>query len=203
MMEVLKYVVTAVSGYIFGSVSFSVLISTIFHKSDVRSSGSGNAGATNMARSYGIWAGLETMLGDMLKTILALLCGYFILGRVGFSIAGATCLLGHCYPVFYEFKGGKGVSAGAILALAIHPLLFAAVVAVFLIMAFLTKKVSVGSLSGALAMAAGAVISGQPPEFIALAVFTCLIVFIRHSANIKRLVKGEEPDFKPAKLHKK
>jgi Predicted membrane protein len=106
-MEIIKSIVIALGGYIYGSVNFSVLISSIFHKRDIRRTGSGNAGATNMARLFGIKAGLGTMLGDMFKTVLALLTGYFILGKVGICISGIFCLLGHCFPVFYEFRGGK------------------------------------------------------------------------------------------------
>ena len=195
-MSILRYVVTVFSGYIFGSVSFSVLISTLIHKADIRSGGSGNAGATNMARSFGLAAGLETLAGDMFKTLLALFCGYFILGSVGLGISGAACLLGHCWPVFYDFRGGKGVSAGAVIYLFISPILFIPSVAVFIIVALITRKVSPASLAAAIAFALFICLSPALIEFKLLAVFTALVIIFRHRDNIVRLIHNEEPDFK-------
>ena len=195
-MTVFKYIVTITLGYIFGSVSFSVMISEIFHKVDIRKRGSGNAGATNMARSFGLGAGLGTMLGDMAKTALALLGGYFILGTPGMCIAGAFCVVGHCWPVFYEFKGGKGISAGAIIALFISWKLLAVIATVFLLGAFISKKVSLGSVLAALTMSIAVFFITDTMSFRILAVFTSVVVLYRHIPNIRRLIRGEEPDFK-------
>lgn len=192
----MRYIIAAVSGYVFGSVSFSILISKMFHKKDIRDQGSSNAGATNMARTYGLSAGLETMSGDMLKTILALANGYMILGNIGLAISGMACLLGHCYPVFYDFKGGKGVSAGAVIAFAVSPICFAVSIATFLLMAFVTKKVSAGSLAAAAVLSVSAAILSVPRELLILAVFTSAVIIIRHRANIGRLIRGEEKDFR-------
>ena len=203
-MTVLKYIVTIFLGYIFGSVSFSVMISEIFHKVDIRKRGSGNAGATNMARSFGLGAGLGTMFGDMFKTALALLGGYFILGTPGMCIAGAFCVIGHCWPVFYEFRGGKGISAGAIIALFISWKLLALIAVVFLIGAFLSKKVSLGSILAAATMMISVFFISNLMSFRILAVFTAVIVLYRHIPNIRRLIRGEEPDFKlPSHKRKK
>lgn len=195
-MTVLKYIVTVFCGYIFGSVSFSILISTLFHHRDIRKRGSGNAGATNMARSFGLSAGLQTMAGDMVKTALALLAGFFILGDAGICVSGIFCLLGHCFPVFYEFKGGKGVSAAAIIILFIQPVLFPFIIAIFLIAAILSHKVSVGSVCAALALVLSAFFVPLSIGRMILAVFTGLLVIIRHKENLKRLMQGTEPDFK-------
>ena len=203
-MIVLKYIVTIFLGYIFGSVSFSVMISEIFHKVDIRKRGSGNAGATNMARSFGLGAGLGTMFGDMFKTALALLGGYFILGTPGMCIAGALCVVGHCWPVFYEFKGGKGISAGAIIALFISWKLLVLIAVVFLLGAFISKKVSLGSVLAAATMLIAVFFITDLLSFRILAVFTAVIVLFRHSPNIRRLIRGEEPDFKlPSHKRKK
>lgn len=203
-MTVLKYIVSIFLGYIFGSVSFSVMISEIFHKVDIRKRGSGNAGATNMARSFGLGAGLGTMFGDMLKTALALLGGYFILGTPGMCIAGAFCVVGHCWPVFYEFRGGKGISAGSIIALFISWKLLAVIAAVFLLGAFISKKVSLGSVLAAVTMIIAVFFITDLTSFRILAVFTATIVLFRHIPNIRRLIRGEEPDFSlPSKKKKK
>lgn len=202
-MTVLKYIVSIFLGYIFGSVSFSVMISEIFHKVDIRKRGSGNAGATNMARSFGLGAGLGTMFGDMLKTALALLGGYFILGTPGMCIAGAFCVVGHCWPVFYEFKGGKGISAGAVIGLFISWKLLVLLAVVFLLGAFISKKVSLGSVLAAVAMMVGVFFFTDLLSLRILAVFTAAVVLFRHIPNIRRLIRGEEPDFKLPSRKKK
>ena len=194
-MDILRYIVTAITGYIMGSVSFSILISKLFHKTDIRDCGSGNAGATNMARAYGLSAGLNTMIGDMFKTGLAILNGYFILGRIGICIAALFCLLGHCFPVFYDFRGGKGVSAGAVIAFAISSLLLLIILAVFLIVAFATRKVSAGSLAAALSMPLAAFFLHCGTDYFVLSAIVAVIIIIRHRANIQRLINGTEPDF--------
>ena len=194
-MEFLKYIVVGVSGYIYGSVNFSILLSRFFHKSDIRRKGSGNAGATNMARSYGLAAGIEALIGDMLKTVLALLCGYFILNNIGMCIAGIFCVTGHCYPVFYDFKGGKGVAVGAVIAAAVHPVLSLVCLLSFFITAGLSRKVSLGSVLSAAVLIIGLFIVPLPPVRIVLAAYTALLVIFRHRDNIKRLLSGTEPDF--------
>ena len=195
-MTVLRYIVSIFLGYIFGSVSFSVMISEIFHKVDIRKRGSGNAGATNMARSFGLGAGLGTMFGDMFKTALALLGGYFILGTTGMCIAGAACIIGHCWPVFYEFRGGKGISAGAVIALFISWKLLVILAVVFLLGAFISKKVSLGSVLAAAAMIIAVFFVTDLISLRILAVFTAVVVLYRHIPNIRRLIRHEEPDFK-------
>ena len=202
-MEVLKYFVIIINGYIIGSVSFSILISRIIHKSDIRERGSGNAGATNMARSYGLTSGLGTLFGDMFKTCLALLNGYFILGRMGLCIAAIACLLGHCYPVFYDFKGGKGISVGAIIAFAIDPMAFLIILAVFLIAAFASRKVSVGSVLAAFALPIAVGFLHCGADYLILSIVAAALVIIRHRPNIIRILHGEEPDFELPKHKRK
>lgn len=195
-MTVFRYIVTIYIAYLCGSVSFSVMISTLFHKVDIRKRGSGNAGATNMARSFGLGAGLGTLFGDMIKTAIALLAGYFILDVTGMCIAGSACLIGHCWPLFYDFKGGKGISAGAVIALFISWKLLAIIAVVFFVVAIATRKVSAGSVSAALAMGILCWFMPLPLSLKLLALFTSILVILRHLPNIRRLIRGEEPDFK-------
>ena len=117
-MEVLKYLLVIVAGYLLGSISVSVCLSVGMGR-DVRKEGSGNAGATNMARVFGMKAGVITLLGDMVKAALAVLLGYLLLGDMGLMAGGIACIVGHCFPVFHQFKGGKGVSVGGLLSLMI------------------------------------------------------------------------------------
>ena len=107
-MEVLKYLLVIVAGYLLGSISVSVCLSVGMGR-DVRKEGSGNAGATNMARVFGMKAGVITLLGDMVKAALAVLLGYLLLGDMGLMAGGIACIVGHCFPVFHQFKGGKEI----------------------------------------------------------------------------------------------
>ncbi|MBO6014440.1 MAG: glycerol-3-phosphate acyltransferase [Oscillospiraceae bacterium] len=195
-MTVLRYIVTIYIAYLCGSVSFSIMISTLFHKVDIRKRGSGNAGATNMARSFGLGAGLGTLFGDMVKAAIALLAGYFILGVIGMCIAGCACLLGHCWPLFYDFRGGKGISVGVVIALSISWKLLAIIAAVFFLVAVLTRKVSAGSIAAALTMGVLGFFMPVPLSLQLLSLFASILVLIRHIPNMIRLVKGEEPDFR-------
>ena len=173
----------------------SILVTKYIFHADLRQQGSGNAGATNAARVYGLGAGVLTFAGDFAKSILAMLLGRGLGGVMGLAVGGAACLLGHCFPVYFKFKGGKAVSAGAAVGLMIDWRLFVILVAVFALMALLSKRASVCSMACAVVLAAGTPLFTKEPMLIALAVFTGLLVLVMHRANIRRLLRGEEPPF--------
>lgn len=200
-MKILFYIIIMIAGYILGSLSISILLSKTLLGRDVRKHGSGNAGATNMARVFGMHAGILTLAGDMLKAAAAMLIGYLLCGEVGMMLGGLACLLGHCFPVLHGFKGGKGVASGAMVALAIDWRVFLCVVVAFLIGALLTKKVSFGSLCGAIAIFISAAAFGVSSPRLILAAGAMLLVIARHRDNIVRLLNGSEPDFRPARPH--
>lgn len=202
-METVKYLLVALGSYLLGSVSLSIYLSKKMYGADVRSKGSGNAGATNMARVYGMMAGVLTLGADVLKAVAAMLGGYLLLGDVGLSLGGICCIVGHCFPVFHNFKGGKGVSVGGAISVMIDWRVGLLVVGLFLLMAVLSKKVSLGSICGALAAGIGPLIFGLSTPRIILGIVAMLVVILRHTENIRRLVKGTEPDFKPAKTKAK
>ena len=201
-MEVIKYLVTVLAGYLLGSISVSILLSRDVMGGDVRREGSGNAGATNMARVYGLKAGILTLAGDVVKSVLSILLGWWLLGDAGIAAGGIACLLGHCFPVYYSFKGGKGVSVGAAIAFAVDWRVFLIVVGAFAIGALLSKKVSLGSLSAAVMISIAAALFGVSTPRMILAIATMAIVLFQHRENIKRLLKGTEPNFKAAKPRK-
>ncbi len=200
-MEVLKYILIVVGGYLLGSVSISIILSRMLG-TDVRKKGSGNAGATNMARSFGLLAGFATLAGDFLKAVIVMYAGYRLCGDWGLMAGGAACTTGHCFPIFYGFRGGKGISVGAAIGLAIDWRVFVGIVIVFLIAAFLSKKASLGSVCAAVAVvilsavffAAGVV---TLPRLL-LAVYAAALAIFQHRSNLKRLSEGTEPDFKAA-----
>ena len=195
----LSYIIVIVSAYLLGSVSMSVLISRIFYTDDVRSHGSGNAGATNMARVYGLVPGFAVLVLAALKTVLACIIGRLLLGGTGFCLAGIFCLIGHCYPVFFRFSGGKGVSAGVVLALLIDWRVFLIAFVLFLLLFFFTRIISVCSMSCAVVIAIASILLRLELYDIILAVFLAAIILVRHRSNIIRLLHGQEAKFTPGK----
>ena len=149
--------VTAAS-YLLGSINSAVLISRLMYKDDIRHHGSGNAGLTNMLRTYGRGAAALTLLGDMLKTAMALLFAALIFGfryergvsLCGFCYLAALCaVVGHVYPIFYGFKGGKGVLVTAVSAVILCPIVFCALFVLFVIIVSASGFVSLGSSTAA------------------------------------------------------
>lgn len=188
------YLAIAVIGYLIGSVNCAILlVKAKFHR-DVRTAGSGNAGATNTARQFGAGAGALTLLGDMVKAVIASLIGQALAGRTGLMAGGLACLLGHCWPVFFRFKGGKGmaVAAGAVLALDWRIVVI--ILAFFIVVFLISRRVSLCTVLSVLLF---------PPMYWLVAqridasfwlgcVMMALILF-QHRQNIVRLLAGTEP----------
>ena len=189
-------------GYVLGSLSLSIIVSSRLFSADIRSMGSGNAGATNMARVFGWGAGLLTLAGDAAKAIISMLVGNALAGDMGLALAGIGCILGHCFPIFHHFKGGKGVSVGGAIAFGVDWRVGLAVVGAFLLGALLSKKVSLGSICGALVITVSSLVFGVSTPKLLLAVIGMVLVIVRHRANISRLLAGTEPDFRAGKREK-
>ena len=187
----------AVMGYLFGSLNFAVIIGKLFYKTDVRQHGSGNAGATNVLRTLGSKAAVFVALGDFSKGIIAYFIAYLIGGLfeqpVLFAcICGFAAVIGHNYPVYFHFKGGKGIltSLGLSFAIDWRAALITLVVSI-LIMA-LTKYVSLGSILGCFANVGLIFLFDSEPLKIWFVTLLALLAVVKHHANIKRLLKGEE-----------
>lgn len=196
----ISYLITAIAAYLLGSVSSSVLLSkTVFH-SDVRKAGSGNAGATNMARNYGMKAGVLVLALDALKSTLSLLIGTHLCGEIGIAIAGILCVLGHCFPIYFHFKGGKGVSVGAIIAYAIDWRIGLCLTVLFFAVFAWKRIVSLCSITVAIALPVLCVLFGMSVPRIVLGLFCGIFVTWQHRSNISRLIRGEEAQFKPKKI---
>ena len=191
----IKVILSIVIGYILGSVVAAILISKLFFKEDVREKGSGNSGATNAARVYGLRFGIVTFAFDFAKGILACLIGLAIGGRGCEAAAGIACIIGHCFPILFGFKGGKGVSVGAAFALMADWRVFAIALAIFLIAAFLSKRVSLGSVLATLAVGVFCVIFPPETAFKVLGPIAAAIVIFMHRSNMKRLINGTEAAF--------
>lgn len=197
-----RFVLVVVAGYFLGSVPFGLLLSLIFGGGDVRRSGSGNIGATNVARVAGPLPGILTLLLDAGKGSLAVWAGsHFFPGNArAMMLTGLAALLGHCFPLWLAFKGGKGVATAAGVFLALSPPAFLGGVLVFALVAGFYRFVSLASLSAAAAMPLLLYFfwapHHAPPLVITFgALAAALLVFYKHDANIQRLVEGQEPRF--------
>ena len=195
----MKYILAAVIAYLLGSVCSSIPLSKRRKGVDIRTKGSGNAGATNVARVFGLRMGFITLGLDMAKTVAAMLIGQQLCGVMGEAISGAFCIIGHCFPLYFGFKGGKGVSVGAALGLMTGLPVFAVIIAVFLVTAFASRKVSLGSILAAVTLPVASFIFNAPTPLLAMNAFSAVLVVLMHRENIRRLINGTEGDFKPGK----
>ena len=193
-----KYLVILIGSFVVGSLSLSILASKTIFGGDIREKGSGNAGATNMARVHGWGAGLLTLAGDAGQAAVCMLAGKALAGEIGLCLGAGACILGHCFPVLHNFKGGKGIAVGGAVGFGIDWRVGLCTVGAFLAGSLLSKKVSVGSLCGAVGIVASAFLFHVSTPRLILAVFCACLAVARHHANIKRLADGTEPDFKAA-----
>ena len=156
-----------------------------------------DTGAIDRNKFYA--SGLVTLALDMAKTVAAMLIGKALAGVTGEAISGAFCIIGHCFPLYFGFRGGKGVSVGAGLGLMTGLYVFGVIIAVFALTAGLSRKVSLGSMLAALTLPIASVVFGAEPELITMNAFSAALVIVMHRENIGRLINGTEADFKPGK----
>jgi len=185
---------TAVIGYLLGSISTGVLLSRLLTHSDIRSEGSGNAGTTNMLRVHGRFMALLTFLGDLLKGIVAVLVGKALVGgALGGLLGVISAIIGHSYPVFFGFKGGKGIATGFGSMLFVFPWQTLTAFAAFLIVVGLTHYVSAGSIAAAVSLPLLIILSTPyDPLVWGLSVLVGALVIYRHKQNIVRLMQHKE-----------
>ena len=186
-------VLLVAAGYLLGSVATAVLVSRALGAADPRSGGSGNPGATNVLRLAGRRAAGLTLAGDVLKGVVPVLVARAAeLPPAMVAVVGLAAFLGHLFPVFFGFKGGKGVATALGALLGLEPLLGAAVLATWLVVAGVTRYSSLAALvASVLAPGYAFVLSGDRGVVAAVAVMAVLLVW-RHRANIRRLLSGEE-----------
>ncbi len=194
----MNLILTTAIAYLIGGLPFGYWFVKLALGSDIRTMGSGNIGATNVQRTAGSKAGLIVLLLDVLKGFAAVCFASVLSGHntLAMALAGGAVMLGHCYPIFLNFKGGKAVACfvGAFAMLTPLPLL--AVLFTFIVTVTLSKFVSLGSLMGALVFPAYVWFFQHPPAPIFCAsIFASLLVIYRHKANIARLSAGTENEF--------
>ncbi len=176
--------------YLLGNLSGAMILSRL-RGDDIRKHGSGNAGTTNVLRSYGTGWAVATLLMDVLKGVAAVLIGRALYGDTGAYAAAVMVVVGHIWPAVWGFKGGKGIATALGVLLTVDWRLGLLALAVALAVMFATQRVSPGSIVGAIA--APFLAWKLVPGFVLYVAVLALIVIIKHWPNIKRIFKGEEP----------
>jgi glycerol-3-phosphate acyltransferase PlsY len=202
--------VLLVVAYLVGSIPFSYLVARAFAGKDVRQEGSGNVGATNVARTAGKMAGVLALLGDLVKGILVIVIARWIVGRpdwpyeagpqawqsreMWIALAGLIAVLGHMFPVWLRFHGGKGVATAAGVVAALDIRVFAAAMLVFAIVVLVSRMVSLGSiLTAATIPLLFRFVAHEAPYWrTVISIGIALAVILKHHSNIARLARGTE-----------
>jgi len=199
------YILMAVIAYAIGSVNFSVILSKKMAGFDVRERGSGNAGTTNMLRSVGKGPAALTLILDILKGVVAILIAKFIVGNIAseantailVQIAGFFAVVGHTFPVFFGFKGGKGVATSLGVLLVMNPLIGGICLVFALVVMALTRMVSLGSIMAAILFPVLTIFItdnyiADGYNYIFFGIAMAILVIFNHRSNIKRLYNGQE-----------
>ncbi len=185
-------VIFIVLAYLIGSIPVGVILGKM-KGVDPRKTGSGNIGATNVMRAGGKALGIITLLGDAAKgfipTVAAILSG---LDPLIIAIVGLAAFLGHIFPVFLKFKGGKGVATGLGVYIAIRPLVVLGAFIIFLLVFIVWRYISLASMIGAIIVPVALHLVHAPCEYVIMASVVAIIVLIRHKENISRLISGTE-----------
>ncbi len=217
---ILLIAAAGIAAYLLGSINFAIILSELFAKKDVRDYGSGNAGMTNVVRTVGKLPGILTLVGDICKGAAAVSIGRFLvfpylydrfewiwlLPIYGAFFCGFLCMLGHIFPVFFGFRGGKGIATAVGIWLILDWRVLLIALALFLAVFLITKIVSAGSLLAAASLPfstfflypLGGLTGQQANRWIVtvLALLFGLLIIVKHKSNIVRLLKGEEKPLK-------
>ncbi len=195
--------IVAVAAYLLGSIPTGYLLVRLFRHQDIRSMGSGNIGATNVLRTGGKGLGAATFLLDMLKGCAAVWLGAWVAAHVLLwagprdieALAALCAVLGHMFPVWLRFRGGKGVATGLGVFLVASPLAALSAIAVFAVILALTRYVSLASVLGSASFPVFAWLLAEgerPPFFFAVQIAVALLIILKHHQNIRRLFAGTE-----------
>jgi glycerol-3-phosphate acyltransferase PlsY len=190
------FIVGFVVAYLIGSVPFGLILTRLAGAGDVREIGSGNIGATNVLRTGRKGLALATLALDVLKGALPVWLAYRYLGPDMAVVAGLGAVLGHCFPIWLKFKGGKGVATAAGVMVALTPTVAAIALGVFMLIVLATRYVSLGSILGAIAAAPSAYLMGHV-QAAELYLLLALIIVLKHAGNLRRLLQGSEAKFSP------
>ncbi len=189
-------VILIAGSYLLGSIPFALVIGKGLYGVDVRESGSGNIGTTNVFRVLGKKAGILVFMGDFAKGFLPVIIATRVVAPenaalVSVFVAGAA-IAGHNWSIFLRGRGGKGVATGGGAIIALMPWIFLLVFVIFWLILLLDRRVSVASLSAAAGFSAATLVSGQPVAYMVFALAGTAVVFYAHRSNLQRIARGEE-----------
>ena len=184
----------ALFGYLLGSVPFAFLLARRAGI-DVRVAGSGNVGAANVLRTTGLPLGVTVMMLDIGKGAATVLTAYAAAGTVSAAAAGAAAIVGHIYPVWLRFHGGKGVAVAAGVFAVLAPAATIVASAVFFATVGLSRLISLGSMAATVTLPSAAWLTGAPPAVVSAAFGSAALILFRHRANMRRILGGTERRF--------
>ncbi|MFP5111781.1 glycerol-3-phosphate 1-O-acyltransferase PlsY [Bacillaceae bacterium C204] len=195
-----QIILVLILAYVLGSIPSGLIIGKVFYKTDIREHGSGNLGGTNTFRTLGVKAGLAVTLADILKGTLAAALPHLFQVDMNPLLAGIFAVIGHTYPIFAGFRGGKAVATSGGVVLFYAPFMFITVLIFFFISLYISKYVSLSSMIAGITAVMFAIVSGMIREWdIPLLIVVLLMatfVIYRHRANIKRIINKTEPKIK-------
>jgi glycerol-3-phosphate acyltransferase PlsY len=193
---ILLYLLLIIASYLIGAIPTGVVLARAFSGKDIRQEGSGNIGATNVTRVLGKKLGALTLVGDLLKGFLPVWVGSYLVSSLNVvCLMGCAAFLGHLFPVYLKFKGGKGVATALGVFLYLSPIVILIEIIIFVFVVGIWKYVSLGSLIAAASMPLLLVVIGSPKPVVLLSMAFALLIFIKHKANIQRLLNGTENKF--------
>jgi acyl phosphate:glycerol-3-phosphate acyltransferase len=201
----MKTILLIVFAYLVGSISTGVVLSKIFGQGNLREEGSKNIGATNVSRLMGKKWGLLTLLGDTLKGMIAIWVGRWVIGTDNETALFITCLialaafLGHLFPIYLQFKGGKGVATALGIFILMGPKALLIAVPLFVFIVYLWKYVSLGSMIAAGSFPIVLILFNYDRHVVLLSIFIASAVILKHKENILRLFKGQEKSWQGKK----
>ncbi|MBS4211137.1 MULTISPECIES: glycerol-3-phosphate 1-O-acyltransferase PlsY [Neobacillus] len=196
----IQIIVVLILAYLLGSIPSGLIVGKVFYKTDIRQHGSGNLGGTNTFRTLGVKAGLAVTIADILKGTLAAALPYLIHVDMNPLIPGVLAVIGHTYPIFAGFRGGKAVATSGGVILFSAPILFVTLVVAFFISLYISKYVSLSSMIAGIigiiyVITMGFVQKWDIPLLIVITLMASFVIY-RHRANIRRIVNKTEPKIK-------
>jgi len=178
--------------YLIGSIPFSYIAARVLAHTDVRTRGSGNVGATNVFRTSGTGAALLALAGDLIKGVLAAWLGLTLGGLLLAALCSLAAVIGHCYPLFLRFRGGKAVATAGGVVLWLMPKVVIILLLIFIAVVYVSRYVSLASIAVAVLLPVIALMLHNPWEYILLSVLMAALVVYRHRENIRKLRQGTE-----------
>lgn len=194
-MTITHFAIIAVCAYLLGSLSFAIIVCRVTFGKDIRDYGSGNAGLTNAYRTMGAKKTLFVLLGDIAKGAAAVSIGALLGGPIGKLTAGIFVILGHMFPLYFGFRGGKGVLVGAVMLALFDWRIFLVAICLFLLAVIFTRWISLGSILAAMSCPVTTWVFYQDPVLTAMIFGMAVAVIFMHRGNIVRILQGTENRF--------